>query len=372
MTTETSAKQTATGEDGELAYFLRIGRKYPWLIVGATVLATLLSLFWTLRLPKIYEAQATLTYDPSPVAPLGEQVEDVAAPRVFPLQFYDTQNGVLQSRALATAVVRKLNLDHDRDYLGGPSGDAVGLVLGNLHVQMRRGTLLVDVFVTDRSPPRAQLIANTIVDLYIDRTIEDRLGTTASALEWLSSQSDGLKKQLEASELALHEFKRDKSVLSVSLEGRQNIVTNEIEQLSSMLTAARIARLERSAILEQVKAANREDPLEVFSPSFAGSLPVLGLRETYRKTAVDRDALATRYGPQHPSILALEAQLSTIRGDLRREVDGKIAEVEAELNQARTMERGLEAALAAANAAGLELNLQEIHYTRLNRERLNN
>jgi len=368
MTTETTAKQSSPVVGSELAFVLGIARKYPWLIAGTTVLGVLLSLFWTVRLPKIYQAQASLTYDQSPIAPLGQEVEDVAAQNFDTELFYETQNEILQSRSLAEAVARKLNLEHDPTY--GPG--AADNVLGNLRIQMRRGTTVVDVMVTDTSPARAQLIANTVVDVYIERTIEERLGTTSAALEWLSSQSDGLKKQLEASELALHEFKRDKSVLSVSLEGRQNIVTAEIERISELLTTARITRLERTAILEQVKTANREDPLEVYAPSFANTETVIGLRERFRTTAVERDALATRYGPQHPTMLALDAQLAAIRHNLRREIDGKIAETESELNHARTMERGLEAALAQANAAGLELNLQEIHYTRLNRERLNN
>jgi capsular exopolysaccharide synthesis family protein len=375
MTTDPIKKPTPTVEDGEVAYFLEIARKYPLVILGTSVLGVLLSLFWTLRMPKIYEARATLTYDTAPVAPLGKDVEDVARHDEFAYEFYETQNGILQSLSLATAVVRKLNLDRDTGFAGYAPGfieGAAGAVLGSLSVQMRRGTLLVDVMVRDTSPARAQLIANTIVDLYIERTIDERVGTTASALEWLNAQSDALKKQLETSELALHEFKRDKSVLSVSLEGRQNIVTNEIERISEALTTARITRLERTAVLEQVKIANREDPLEVFAPSFANTGTVVDLREKFRTTAVERDALATRYGPQHPSMLALDAQLTAIRNNLRREIDGKIAETEADLNQARAMERGLEGALAQANAAGLELNLQEIHYTRLNRERLNN
>ena len=51
---------------------------------------------------------------------------------------------------------------------------------------------------------------------------------SVSALAWLQEQLDDLKGELEGSELALHQFKRDNNILSVSLEDRQNIIANDI------------------------------------------------------------------------------------------------------------------------------------------------
>jgi hypothetical protein len=79
-----------------------------------------------------------------------------------------------------------------------------------------------------RRPDRAAAISNAVADAYIAKTIEDRMGSTDSAQRWLGERLDSLRGELESSELALHSFKRQHNVLSVSMEDRQNLVASDI------------------------------------------------------------------------------------------------------------------------------------------------
>lgn len=370
----------------DLREALRILWKYKWLVVGAALAVTLGVTFWTLRQPKIYEAVASVEYDPDPPRPLGSEIEDVTNPNGnywSTREFFETQNRIIGSRAVAERVVRKVGLHRDggffavgRDARATWRGVTVERAARELQeritVEQVKDTRIVLIRVHDWDPERATVLANAVADAYIEKTIEDRLGSTMTALEWLSTQLDNLKQQLERSENALHEFRRENNVLSVSMQERQNMVANDIQNLSEALTNVRTKRIELQSRVQQLRQANREDPLEVHAQAVASDQLVQALRNEYRTKRAELDSLALRYGPNHPNIEALAAQLDSLRTQLRQTTDGVIASAEADLREVSSTEDGIRRALDDANVAGLELNLREIEFGRLNRERENN
>ncbi len=360
--------------------------KSRWLILAITTIVAVGVTAWTTRQPKVYEATCTIEYDPTPPRPLGNNVEDVAQPSSsywVTREFYETQNRILKSRALAERVVERLQLHRDPDFIGVPTEGRASFtsvsieqaalrVVGVVHVEPDLETRLVSIHVRDNVPERAQLIANTIADAYIEKTLEDRIGTSVSAFEWLSTQLDDIKRRLDTSEIALHTFKRENNILSVSMEDRQNIVANDIEFFSRTLTETQARRIQLTARLTQLRAQNADDPMQVDATSISENAAIETLRAHVREREAARDALAIRYGTAYPQIQALDVEIATAREQLRRAINGLIHAVDADLREVRQTEAGLRGALETANEAGLELNLREIEYERLNRERANN
>jgi succinoglycan biosynthesis transport protein ExoP len=359
---------------------------YKWLVLGVAALVTTGTVFWTLRQPNVYQATCTLEYDPLPPRPLGSQVQDVASPGTnywLSREFFETQNRVLASRSVAERVVARLALHHDPDFAGVPQGQRAGwrgvsveaaaqMVQGRLTIQPVEETRLVHVHVRDGDPETAQALANAVADSYIEKTLQDRAGTTGSALEWLSEQLDTLRTELESSELALHEFKRDHNVLSLSMEDRQNLVASDIQRLSEALGGVRTRRIELAARVAQLRRANGEDPMEVHATVIRESTTINELRAGYRSKMLERERLGERYGPGHPAIVALDGEIRVLRDSVRQEINGLITAAASDLAEVSAVEGGLKDALEQANAAGLDLNLREIEYQRLNRERANN
>jgi len=357
--------------------------KHKWLIVGAVLVCGAGAYFWTRTLQNLYQADCTIEYSSNPLRPLGAQGTDDSASYLNSSQeFFATQIQVLQSRALAERVVRKLGLQHNPDYMGVPKearasfhgGDptsAAQMLQGQVSIEQERDTRIMHIRVTDRDRARAQLLANAIADAYIDKMMSDRLGSTSNALEWLSKQLDDLKGQLEHSELSLHQFVEDEANLSMPFEEQQKLISADIGRFSTRLAQARMQRIELQAGLESLEAANRDDPIAISHPALSDNATIQGLRTKYLDAATQRDALTVKYGANHPQIQALDAQLVTLRGDLRREVDGFIASTRARLKEVQVVEAGVSALLAQSNKAGLDLTLQEITFRRLQRERDN-
>jgi succinoglycan biosynthesis transport protein ExoP len=358
--------------------------KRKWIVLLVAVLGTAAAYAWTMRQPRIYQADCLIEYDPNPPKPLGREVEDVASPMMWweTREYFATQNKIIASRAVAERVVRKLSLHENPDFMGISEEerstwkrasilDAARSLQRMLTVSQERETRLVHILVNDRSPERAVLLANTIASSYIEKIMEDRLGATTNALDWLGKQLDGLKRQLEHSELALHEFSEQHTNLAVSLEDQQNIVASNIGQLSRQLTDSKTRRIELEARLNELRAANTDDPLTVYASVYFSSMTLSQLRATYQALLRERESLSVQYGENHPRIVAIGTQLDSVKKALRSEIDGMMSAAQSDLNEAIDIEKGLKSALDQANRIGLDLNLQEISHRRLQRERDN-
>jgi polysaccharide biosynthesis transport protein len=357
--------------------------RYKWVMIGTAVLLPIVAALYSMRLPKTYQATAVIEYDPTPTRPLGQHVEDVSDPigsYWMSREWYDTQNKIIESRSIAEAVVLKLGLHRNRDFIQLPKEKdisnvtveaAAGILGSRMNVEKEKETRIVKVNVKDRDPGRAMVIANAIVDAYIDKLMKDRVGSSVSALEWLSEQLDKQKKELEQSEMSLHMFKRENNILSVSMEDRQNIVANDIQRYSEALTNSRLRRIELTAKLSELHESDREDPLTVNNRWVSENTTIAALKVEYEKTAAKRRETATRLGDSHPEMKALDASLSTIKDQIRSEINGLIESTDADLKEIKIKENELQQALAQVNKAGFDLNLNEIEYRKLSRETQN-
>ncbi len=382
MTADGTERTAPKSGDLDIRDYLRTILAAKWLILGCTVVVGAAVIFWTLQQPRVYEATTTIEFDPNPVTPLGHEVEDVADPvgRFWSTREYmATQHRILRSRSIAERVVQRLGLHEDPSFHGVPAEGfeprdvtaTANKLLEELTVAPIKDTRLVELRVRGQNPEQVAAIADAFADVYIEKTLEDRMGSTVSALEWLGNQLDNLRRELEASEIALHRFKEEHNILSVSMEDRQNLVAAEIESFNEALTQARQRRIEVTARVTRLQAALGRDPLEASGTVFDQRSALQDLRETLRSKMAERDRLSARYGPAHPEMRAIDQEIAALREQLAEEVNTIVQNAEADLQEIRNVEAGLRRATEEAHRAGLELNLREIEYQRLNREREN-
>ncbi|MBN8615198.1 MAG: polysaccharide biosynthesis tyrosine autokinase [Deltaproteobacteria bacterium] len=379
----TAGGPNAKGESFDLRTQVLILWAHKWVVLLVAIVVAGGVAFWTLRQPRIYEAGCTIEYDPTPPRPLGTKVEDVSSPLLNAFsnrEFYETQNRIIGSRVVAEMVVRRLGLHRDADFLGVPAErrdgfqgatveEAAEAVRGGLLVAQERDTRLVNIRFRDRDPERAQRIANAIADAYIEKTMNDRMSSTVSALEWLGTQVDELEGELHQADEALHHFKQEHDVLSLSMEDRQNLIANDIELLSRSLTETHVHRIELQSRVSQLRQAVETDPLTAATPAIEALQSVQELRATLRLKQAEMEALRTRYGAAHPQMVALQTEVDSIRRDLEVEIRTVLRASEAELRETQGTERGLQGALTRANQQGMELNHWEMEYGHLVRER---
>ena len=102
-----------------------------------------------------------------------------------------------------------------------------------------------------------------MAEAYRDQNVERRVEGTGNVVEWLDEQIKDLKPRLEASEMALYDYRKKNDMLTASLEDRQNIVSQKLLDLNKTLTDLRTKRIELQSKIEEIqslKASSATDP----------------------------------------------------------------------------------------------------------------
>ncbi len=365
----------------DLRRLLAIALHRKWVILGVAALVLGLFALKTLREPRVYTATVSLVIELQAPKVLGDQVQDVAESSASFWQtkeFFETQFRILKSHAVAERVVRKLDLDRDEKFLGGPvlrgdpkAADAVAVLRSRLRVEPVRDSRVVNIIVDDGDPQKAALLANTVADEFIQYNLADKLSTSRSASEWLHDQMDELSGKLATSENALFKFKRENDILTASLEDSQSMVARRLSALNDAVTRVREQRAELKARVDQVRELRKNGSLSSL-PQVVASPLIQAERTRAQQLSEELAEAQTRYGPDHPRILALEEKRKAALGLIAREEESIARAAEVEDRVVAETEGNLATLLAGVKREAFEMNRKEVDYSRLKREEENN
>jgi capsular exopolysaccharide synthesis family protein len=363
-------------------------RKNWALVVALTAAIALATTFYTLGQTKIYEARATILFDPQPTSPLGDQVQtvvDMGAAYWNNKEYYKTQYWVIQSMRTASQVVTELGLHKNAAFIANvpasskPAArevsveDAAQRLIGRLTVEPVKDSRLATVKYQDADPERAQKILSALVDTYVQNNLGDLMESATTAADWLRSQHTSLKKELEDSEMLLHGYKRDKNILSVSMDDQSNMLREEMTQLNQALTEVATKREQAAARRAELMKITAEDPAKLPANELLNNALLQGLREQYVDAVRTRNALiGGGKGAEHPEVKAIDARAAATKQALLAEVHNIQGAVSRELAALDKEHGGLQKLFESAKTKALELNLLEIEYNRLRRNKETN
>lgn len=345
--------------------------------------------FWTMRQKRIYEASATVQFDPNPPRPLGGKVESVVEMGSGAMwdtrEYYETQYQIIQSRRVSLGVVRDFALNHDQAFIqDAPKGVnppdaepieeelAADILRSRVSVIPVKQSRLANVRIRDANPERAARLLKKLVDVYREQNIDMVLESTDEAVDWLRSEHDKMKSELESSEMDLHKYKERNNILSVDFADKSNLLREEMGQLNSSLVAARNRAGQVASRRSQVAKVSPDDPARLPATEMLQSLFLQDLRKQYVDAVKQRDSLIKGgLGNNHPDVQAASQKVETARAALLAEVkniqgaiDGDLAAVQGEVGD-------IAGRLDHAKKEALDLNLLEIEYNRLRRSKEN-
>ncbi|MEO8180400.1 MAG: polysaccharide biosynthesis tyrosine autokinase [Deltaproteobacteria bacterium] len=366
-------------------------KRWVWVVTLAvsTIVATA---FYTAGQKRIYRSSCILQIDPKPIKPLGEvqAVVEVGSGSFFANnEYYRTQFQIIQSRVVAEDTVQRLGLQQDAAFLlglgpkeqvpatGVPAGASIERVAqrlrGQLSVEPIRESRLVTISYSDPNPERARQILATLVSVYVDRNIDTALDSTNTAAEWLRGQVDNLKQELEGNELALNEYKKDNRILSVSLDDQNNMLRQEMQQLSQALTAVRVRRTEVAAQAEEIASlgqARGSAGMPVSALLTVSSLK--NLRDMLDAAVSERDALiGSGRGEMHPLVASASARVRAAEDAVQQEIQNIQSAAQRELAVVDHQIQSLSVLFEQAQQRALSLGGLEIDYRRLERGKTN-
>src|SRR5213075_541348 len=258
-------------------------------------------------------------------------------------------------------------------------------MVGMIKPAIRRGTRLIDLYVTHPDPAMAQRLAEAIGREYIRNSIERRALMSEEALRYLLEEEERLKRNLQRSEAGVADYKA-KNPDALQLGGgtaatgsqqgsgaggggpRGGLVEDKLQDLNNKLTASKAERIRLEGELEQIQQ-NRDNIdalLEI--PSIAAAPMVIEARRTVRQIEASITTYALRYKDKHPKMIAAKASLADAKDKLREAVLAQPAILRNAIEQSKGTETSLNRALQDQQGVAIALNRTAIGWQELARQ----
>jgi polysaccharide biosynthesis transport protein len=243
----------------------------------------------------------------------------------------ESETLLIQSIAILQRVAEKLKLTEDPEFKPkaglldpvkrlfssrGPDAGAspqdaatagsVDILQRRMKVTRQGTTFLVDISVSSESPRKAAAIANAVAEGYFEEQVRAKNDATRIASSWLNGQIDALKSRVVAAERAVEDF-RTANNLTVS----QGVTVNDqqITDLNNQLIAARVQTAEARAKFDQAQQLGKSGGDKGGFNAAISSDIISRLRAQYADIAKNEADLSSKYGPRHPQVANVHAQL---------------------------------------------------------------
>jgi len=378
-------KTSAPREEGNalagVVWVLRALRKHWAIVIAIVVLAGSGSLAYSKTLPKVYEAQTLLEFDPDVIKPLGNKADPMIGWSAVwdTREYYETQYKIMQSDRVLAAVVRELSLQNDPEFLGyrpatpAPLESTIASLRGRLIVEPVRASRLVLVKVQDSHPALARRLSEGVARAYIQQNLDKMVSATSDTVDWLSGQLDHFRHELEQTENSLHDFKRQNDLPSSTLDDLSKMIRLEMQDYDSALTRTRMRRQELAARHAELAKISAESPdqvpaSELLSNTFLGSL-----RSQYQTALRERaELIAEGKGENHPAVKKSDEKITLAKSHLLSEIRNIQGAVARDLSIIERQEGGEVSLYEGARKRAVELNLKELEFHRLDRMRAQN
>jgi len=325
--------EQASQQGMSVAQFSAILMAYRKQIILVTLLLATLGGVVIKYLPKTYTATATLI--------VNSDVKDPLAGRDFPVEMINsyvaTQIELMSSSIVLLPVVNQLGLMEDKEFTAGFSGSTDALrevvqknLAGAIAVQRGIGGQLLYVSASAKSAVKAAAIANAVADVYIEqdrRRLNDPAGERAQRY---TEELAELREKVNIAQDKVTAFRKENGIGDMGANGTE---VQALDNLQARLLETQ--NLRRS--LEAKRTGRAPDEAAPGSPILDAQLAQLA-------------QMSSTYGPQHPKVRELNAQIALTRQSLANSNRAASAGTEGELAQTRELERKYAQAVAEQEA----------------------
>jgi succinoglycan biosynthesis transport protein ExoP len=262
-----------------------------------------------------------------------------------------------------------------------PLEEALGRgMAGMVHPAIRRGTRLIDLYVTHGDPAMAQRLAEAVGREYIRNSIERRASSSEDALRYLLEEEERLKRNLQKSEAAATEYKA-KNPDALQLGGgtaatgsqgaggaKGGLVEDNLQDINTKLAAARTDQIRLEGQLQQVDQLGNNIDALLAIPSISAAPMVATARNNIIQIEASITTLALRYKDKHPRMMAAKASLAEAKVKLREAVLAQRPILRNTIDQIKATEASLQQALQSQQGVAVNLNRTAIGYQELARQ----
>ena len=375
--------------EGVVAYW-RVIVRHRWTVVFVAALGLITAVLVTLPQTPVYQSRASLE-----VQGLNENFLDFKElnPNSNPAGYVDptyeimTEVKILQSRSLLDKVTTKMEQDQNippmvstdrlaawRKLLGLPAKrgvsreDAIGAAAGSVNIKATGTTRIIEITTDSIDPRVAAGFANTLVEEFVQKNLDDRWKTTERTGVWLAKQLDDLKIKLERSEDSLQAYATATGLQFTGSSddpknARENVADSALRQMQEELLKARAERVSVQSKSDLLATSQQQSLPQVADNA---SLQQYQMKLTDLRTQLAD--LSTSLNPEHPKVLRVQAQITALEAAFETERRNVIGRLKNDYQATMQREKLLDQAFQEQSKTVTNQSAKLIHYNILKRE----
>jgi polysaccharide biosynthesis transport protein len=370
-----------------------------WLVMLVVIAGTGAMFAWLDRSPAVYRGEASVLIEPR-----NTQVSDLQAISADSgnVNLMRTQIDILRSPAVARRVAEQLGLADDPDFALGPNylallkswvGTTLGLIppgslepgaadrltataaalSSRIGVQNELRSHVLTIWIETRSPELSARIANALAHELLEFRRGQKTAAMARAHTWFNARLEELAERTRASDRAIEAYRIEHGLTELigaaaGVARPQTVNRQQLDDVSSQLTAAEADRQRREGQLAVAEAALRRDGRADALPEVLNSPIIRSLREQEAAVAAREAQLSARLGTQAPDLVAARSERAGLQRRLRDEMANTLSGLRSEVAAARAQEASLRERLAALRSAVRQDNIAEVRLQSLQSE----
>src|SRR5208283_2384301 len=298
-----------TEEYVHLRDYLKIIMKRKRFVLTFFISVLITVFILTLMITPLYKSTVVIKIDkdgPDPMSVMGMKGERDAG-------YYATQYEILKSETLSEKVVKKLNLDKNKDFMPpesglskminaiespvnrslnylsarlAPSNSAkatsshvnstntekeiplyiIKSLIGGLEVYPVKNSQLVQVSFISHRPELSMTVTNAVAEAYIEYDLDSRIAATQQAKDFLTKQIEIAKGKLEDSEGKLNDYASKNQIIFFGAE-KQGVNIKRFSDITSALSTATTDRMQKESLLRELhEPSGMENPVIMNNP----------------------------------------------------------------------------------------------------------
>ncbi|MBW1981234.1 MAG: polysaccharide biosynthesis tyrosine autokinase [Deltaproteobacteria bacterium] len=246
--------------------------------------------------------------------------------------------------------------------------DRIARLRSKIRVKEVEDTRLLRIQVEDYNPRTARDLANALAENYIIYDSSTRLESSRKMLQWLNNQLYAMRKKVEEAEKAFLDFKEKANLFSI--EGKQRLNTQKIEDMNASYLEARSQRMAVEAKINELKKfiKNSANGHIQNIPTFIKNSIVESLYSELLATEIDYKKMSGVFKHKHPEMIKVTSKLTELRRKIREQIEKSLVNAESERAVLMAKEKALKEAMASYEKEAIDTNRSELQYAILKRE----
>ena len=367
--------------------YLFVVLKRKWMIMSIVLIVTTLATIQAYREPSIYEGATTIKIEQKAPSILQSAGGGGIVIGQSDPNFWGTQLRLLRNETLARQVVIKLDLQHNPAFFG-PQGQSTifaslkrifsneatpkkspapvarakdetvrdqelteeqlkalepyeDAITANETVDPQPQTNLVVIRYLHTDPVLAQKIADTLAEVFVDNNEHRQETDTSKAAQDLAQEIAKYQAQVHDKEQAVFAYAKQYQVPLDNSPG-SNLTQQRVSTYSAQLLEAENQKRNLQAGYES--ARNSADPLAI--PEVQKDERIAKLREKITDLRDKDTALLQKYTKEWPEVQQVEGQIAQLEAELKKAPTEVVASMKAKADAAASQLKGLQAAYA--------------------------